>query len=198
MINGNMKKFLIVFLLLIILLPISNVYAEHVFDVKAFAQYLDISQLESEKFSFEFDNVSYDIFYGFHGSMDDSMSDDFGNPIVKEMRINQERKSIEVDFAHIPEKTDFWIRIPFPVLSAANEKYQLLIDGVDTGYDIMKMPDGYVIGMIIDKDTKQVEVIGTHVIPEFHSYAIFVLGLSVLTIVYFVNKFSLVKRIRIN
>ena len=193
-----MKKVILVFLFLILLLPISNTYAEHVFDVKAFAQYLDISQLESEKFSFEFDNVSYDVFYGFHGSMDDSMSDDFGDPIVKEMRINQERKSIEVDFAHIPEKTDFWIRIPFPVLSADNEKYQLLIDGADTGYDIMKMPDGYVIGMIIDKDTKQVEIIGTHVIPEFHSFTIFVLGLSVLTVVYFVHKPSLVKQIRIN
>jgi len=64
-----------------------------------------------------------------------------------------------------------------------------LIDSVDTGYDIMKMPDGYVIGMIIDKDTRQVEIIGTHVIPEFDS-SILVLGSSILAIVYVVHKFS--------
>ena len=192
-----MQKILACFLFFILSVPFSNVHADHVLDIEAFAQYLDISQLESEKFSFEFDNVSYDIFYGFHGSMDDSMSDDFGDPVVKEMRVNQERKSIQVDFDHVPGKTDFWVRIPFPVLSADGEKYQLLIDSVDTGYDIMKMPDGYVIGMIIDKDTRQVEIIGTHVIPEFDS-SILVLGSSILAIVYVVHKFSLVKRIRIN
>ena len=193
-----MKQILIILLFSILFLPISSVYAAHVLDVEAFAQHLDIAQLESEKFSFEFDSVSYDIYYGFHGSLDDSMSDDFGDPVVKEMRVNQESKSIQVDFDRVPQKTDFWVRIPFEVLTAENEKYQLLIDGVDTGYDIMKMPDGYVIGMIIDDGVKQVEIVGTHVIPEFDSFAILVLGSSILIIVYFVHNSSFVKRIRIN
>jgi len=52
--------------------------------------------------------------------------------------------------------------------------------------------------MIIDEGVKQVEIVGTHVIPEFDSFAILVLGSSVLIIVYFVHKSSFVKRIRIN
>lgn len=166
----------------------SNVYAEHVLNVEAFAQYLDISQLEAEKFEFEFDDTIYHIYYGYHGSMDDSMTDTLGDPTVKEMIINQERKSIEVTFEDIPEKTDFWLRIPFDVLTADKERYQLLIDGEDTGYDLMKMPDGYVIGMIISEDTQHVEVIGTNVIPEFGVFAILILGISILGLIYLVQK----------
>ena len=159
-------------------------YAEHVLDIEAFGQYLDISQLESEKFIFEFDDRTYAIYYGFSGSLDDSFTEHIKDPIVQDIIINQERKSIEVTFEHIPEKTDFWVRIPFDVLTADKEQYRLLIDGIDTGYDLMKMPDGYVVGMIISEDTKHVEIIGTNVIPEFGSYSVMILGASIFGFVY--------------
>lgn len=178
---------------LLIMFP-ANVYAEHVLGIEAFAQYLDISQLEAEKFVFEFDETSYEIYYGYHGSMDDSMTDSLGDPVVKEMIINQENKSIEVIFDEVPEKTDFWVRIPFEVLTAEKEKYQVLIDGVNTGYDIMKMPDGYVVGMIISADTKYVEIIGTQVIPEFGAYATLILAISIMSLALFTKKFSFVGR----
>lgn len=179
-----MKFFLTACLFIFLLVPASDVYAEHVLDIEAFGQYLDISQLESEKFEFEFDDISYPIYFGYHGSLDDSMTETLGDPVVKEMLINQERKSIEVTFEHIPKKTDFWVRIPFDVLTADREQYRLLIDGIDTGYDIMKMPDGYVVGMIISEDTKHVEIIGTNVIPEFGSYSVMILGASIFGLVY--------------
>lgn len=182
------KKVLIASLLFLLFIPISNVYAEHVWGIEAYGQFLDISQLEAEKASFDFDGVSYDLYYGYHGSMDDSMGDELGDPTVKEVIINQERKSIQVSFEEVPEKTDFWVRIPFEVLTAEKEKYQLLINDVDTGYDLMRMPDGYVIGMIISEDTKQVEIIGTNVIPEFGAVSILVLGIAIMGIVYAVRK----------
>ena len=168
----------------------SFAFAEHVLSQEAFAQFLDISQLEAEKFEFEFDDAIYHIYYGYHGSMDDSMTDTLGEPTVKEMIINQERKSIEVTFEDIPEKTDFWLRIPFEVLTADKEQYRLLIDGVDTGYDLMKMPDGYVIGMIVSEDTQHVEVIGTNVIPEFGAYSVLILGISIVGLLFFARKLS--------
>jgi len=195
---NKMKKILIVSLFLFLLVPISNVYAEHVLDIEAFGQHLDISQLEAEKAEFEFDETPYTIYYGYHGSMDDSMTETLGDPTVKQLIINQESKSIEVTFEDVPEKTDFWVRIPSEVLTANKEKYQLLIDGVDTGYDIMKMPDGYVIGMIITEDTKHVEIIGTTVIPEFGTFTMLVLGFSVLGLVYFARKTSFTNWTRIN
>ena len=181
------KKFLLIPMFFIMLIPFTNVYAEHVLDIEAFAQYLDISQLEAEKFVFEIDGNSYDIYYGYHGSLD-AMGTDFQEPTVSEIILNVERKSIEISFDDVPEKTDFWVRIPFEVLTADQEKYQLLINEIDTGYDLMKMPDDYVVGLIISEDTKHVEIIGTKVIPEFGTVAILVLGVAVFGIVYLVRK----------
>ena len=181
----NNLLFLPLFLLLV---PFANAHAEHVLDFEAFGQFLDISQLEADKFSFEFDDVSYDLYYGYHGSLDSSMMEEFGEPKVTDMIINQERKSIEVIFEEVPEATDFWVRIPFEVLTAEREKYQVLVNGKDTGYDLMKMPDGYVVGMIITEETEHVEIIGTQVIPEFGTVAILVLGIAIVGIVYFVRK----------
>ena len=178
-------------LITFLLFSITNfAFAEHVLTQEVFAQFLDISQLEAEKFEFEFDDTIYHIYYGYHGSMDDSMSETLRNPVIKEMIINQERKSIEVIFEEIPKKTDFWLRIPFEVLTADKEQYHLLIDGKDTGYDLMKMPDGYVIGMIISEDTQHVEVIGTSIIPEFGAYSVLILVISVVGLLFFARKFS--------
>jgi len=57
----------------------------------------------------------------------------------------------------------------------------------------MKMPDGYVIGMIISQDTENVEIIGTKVIPEFGALAILVLAGAILSIVYVSKKSNLGK-----
>jgi predicted secreted protein with PEFG-CTERM motif len=181
------KKFLLIPMLFLMLIPFTNVYAEHVLDVEAFAQYLDIAQLEAEKFVLEIDGNSYDLYYGYHGSLD-AMGTDFEEPTVSEIILNVERKSLEVSFEAVPEKTDFWVRIPFEVLTADQEKYQLLINEIDTGYDLMKMPDGYVVGFIISEDTKHIEIIGTKVIPEFGALSILVLGVAVVSIIYLARK----------
>ena len=166
----------------------SIAHAEHVLDIEAFGQHLDISQLEGEKFVLEVGEGSYEVYFGFHGSLDDSMAKDLKEPVLAKMALNQDRKSLEIYFQEVTHKTDFWVRIPFDVLSADKEQYQVLINGEDTGYDLMKMPDGYVIGMIISEDTKNVEIIGTKVIPEFGVYSILVLGFSIMGIIYIVRK----------
>ena len=39
------------------------------------------------------------------------------------MNINEERLSIEITMDEVPEKTDFWVRIPQEMLYAENENY---------------------------------------------------------------------------
>lgn len=189
-VNTLKAQLLITSVFFLMLIPVSNVYAEHVLYPEAFGQFLDISQLEAEKETFEFDDVTYTLYYGYHGSLDDSMDDTFGEPTVTEMIINQERKSIEVTFEEVPEATDFWVRIPFEVLTAEKEQYQVLVNGEDTGYDLMKMPDAYVVGLIITEETEHVEIIGTQVIPEFGTIAILVLGVSIVGIIYATRRSS--------
>lgn len=184
-----MIRFVFLILLLLIIPASSNAFAEHVFNPEAYAQYLDISQIESEKVTFTFDDTSYDVYYGYRGSLD-SMGSNEQFPEVLSMNINQENYSIEIIMKDVPEKTDFWVRTPENVLYADGEKFTVLIDGVDTGYDLMKFPGDYVIGFIISEDTKKIEIIGTRVIPEFGTYAILILGLSILGLIYFVRKSS--------
>ena len=175
-------------LLTTVIIP-TNVYAEHVLDIEAFGQYLDISQLESDKVTFVFDEKSYDIYYGYRGSLDD-MSSHTSDPVLSSMNINEENKSIDIVMESVPEKTDFWVRVPDEVLYAENEKFTVLVDGVDTGYDLMKFPTDHVVGFIIDEDTETIEIIGTRVIPEFGAYTTVILAISVIGLVFFARKFS--------
>lgn len=175
-------------LLTMVIIP-TNVYAEHVLDIEAFGQYLDISQLESDKVTFVFDEKSYDIYYGYRGSLDD-MSSHTSYPVLSSMNINEENKSIDIVMESVPEKTDFWVRVPDEVLYAENEKFTVLVDGVDTRYDLMKFPTDHVVGFIIDEDTETIEIIGTRVIPEFGAYATLILAISIVGLVFFARKFS--------
>jgi predicted secreted protein with PEFG-CTERM motif len=109
-------------------------------------------------------------------------------PILSSMNINEERKSIEIIMENVPEKTDFWVRTPQDVLYAEGEKFTVLVDGVDTGYDLMKFPNDYVVGFIISENTTNVEIIGTRVIPEFGGLTILVLAISVMGIIHLARK----------
>lgn len=168
------------------------VYAEHVFkDVKAYAQYLDISQLESEKITFTFNDKSYDVYYGYHGSLDAMDSDDVF-PTLSSMNVNERKKSLEILMDDVPEKTDFWVRIPEDVIYAEGEQFIVLVDDIDTRYDLMKFPSDYVIGFIIDEKTKNIEIIGTEVIPEFAMFTILLLGVSMIGLICFTRKLPFV------
>jgi len=177
-----MISFLIGFTLLLISPASSYAFAEHIFNPDAYAQYLDISQLESEKVTFEFDGNSYDVYYGYRGSLD-SMGSNELYPILYSMSINEERKSLEIIMEGVPKKTDFWVRIPEDVLYAEGEKFTVIVDGVDTGYDLMKFPNDYVVGFVISEDTQYIEILGTRVIPEFGVITILILGLSIIGII---------------
>ena len=114
-----------------------------------------------------------------------SMQDDI------EIYSNEERKSIEITMESVPERTDFWVRIPQEMLYAENENYVVLVDGVDTRYGVMKFPDDYVVSFVITETTKNIEIIGTKIVPEFGMFSIAVLGISILGMVYFIQRTKL-------
>ena len=182
--------FVIPVILSILLLIPTGVYAENIFkEPEAFGQYPDIGQIMAEKITFEFGDAVFDIYYGYKGSLD-SMGSSHEEPILSSMIINEERKSIEIIMEDVPEKTDFWVRIPPEVLYAEGDKFTVLVDGVDTGYDLTIFPNDYAIGFIILETTKNIEIIGTRIIPEFGSFSIMILGISILGLVYFIQRTS--------
>ena len=172
------------------MLPVSVVYAEHIFeDNEAFAEYLDISQISAEKFVMTVDDDSYNMYYGYSGSID-SMGSDKPHPILSSMSINKERKSLEITFSEVSENSIFWVRMPDEVISAEKGKFKVFVDGKDTLYDLTIRPNDIALGMIVPKDGQHVEIIGTKVIPEFGTFAILIFVISILGTIYFVRKSS--------
>ncbi|HEY4680210.1 MAG TPA: PEFG-CTERM sorting domain-containing protein [Nitrosarchaeum sp.] len=172
------------------LIPTGVAFGSHIFDDRdAFAQYLDIAQLSAEKYALKIDEKTYDIYYGYHGSFEVDVNK-IGEelPKLSTMNINTERKSIEITMERVSTNNVFWLRLPLEVISAENAQYKLVVDGVDTKYDLTKFPDQYAIGMIIPKDTKHIEIIGTHVVPEFGAFSIIMLTISFIGIIYFARK----------
>ncbi len=192
MIGDNLRNQLFVFIMILsalIMLP-TSVYAEHVFeDVKAFAEYLDIVQVSSEKFIITVDDVSYDLYYGYHGSLD-SMASDEPQPKLYSMSINQERKSLEIIFDEVPINSVFWVRMPDDLISAEKGHFKVFVDDQETKYELTKFPNDYALGIIMPQDGQRVEIIGTKVVPEFGVFAILIFGVSIFGTIYFVRKSS--------
>jgi predicted secreted protein with PEFG-CTERM motif len=191
-IGNNLKTQCFIFgiiLSLLIMFP-TNVYAEH---IEAFAQYPDIVQLSSEKFIITIDDNSYNMYYGYHGSLD-SMASDEPQPKLSSMTINQERKSLEITFDEILSNNVFWIKMPDEVISAEKGHFQLLIDGVETRYDLTRFPNDYALGMIIPKGGEHIVIIGTTVIPEFGTITMTILVVAIISIVVVTTKSRVITR----
>ena len=100
-----------------LLISTSSIYFEYFSNMQVFAQYYDIAHIMAEKVSFEINDRIFDVYYGYKGSLDD-IGSDFVEPTLASMNINEERKSIEITMETVPERTDFWVRIPQDMLYA--------------------------------------------------------------------------------
>ena len=175
-------------LLTMVILP-TNVYAEHILDVEAFAQISDLIETTSQKYPLEIDGETYLIPFGYGGSMD-SFNEEYPEPEVVSMNINKENKSLEIVLEPVPESYTFWVILPEEIISHETEDYGLFVDGMERGYELAKSYHGFTLGFIVPEGATQVEITGTHVIPEFGAYTVLILGLSVIGLVLFARKFS--------
>ena len=186
--NRLNKQYIITMMVSLLLIIPVNAYAEHIFENSgAFAQQPDIVQLSSEKFIITVDDISYDMYYGYHGSFDSMASDD-PQPVLESMLLNQERKSLEITFESVPENSIFWVRMPDKVISAEKGQFQVYVDDKKTKYELIQYPNDMSLGIIMPKDGEHVEIIGTKVIPEFGSLVLIMLGISTLGMMFALRK----------
>ncbi|RMW37861.1 MAG: PEFG-CTERM sorting domain-containing protein [Nitrosopumilus sp.] len=185
-----MNHYLILGLILLasVILP-TNVYAEHILDVEAFAQISDLIESTSQKFTLEVDGETFLIPYGYGGSMD-SFNEEYPQPKVVSMNINKENKSLEIVLESVPERYTFWVILPEEIISHETEDYGLFVDGEERGYELAKSYHGFTLGFIVPEGATQVEITGTRVIPEFGAYATLIFAISVIGLVLFARKFS--------
>lgn len=148
----------------------------------------DIAELASEKYLLQIDDQTFQIFYGFKGSLEVEIgSKEIENPKVSSMNINPERRSLEINFEESAYEGPLWVRLPNELITAEGGKFKVLIDDKEKIYELTYYADKIAVGFILPSKSNHVEIIGTRVIPEF-SATIIILGIAMFTIFYFIRK----------
>ncbi len=105
---------------------------------------------------------------------------------VSEMSISSHDTSLLV-FLQSSADGNLTLTLPRALIDAKNgandDQFFVLVDGADTEFTEQKTSTDRTLTVFIPKDTEQVEVIGTQVVPEFGSLSSLVLVMSIISIV---------------
>ena len=99
------------------------------------------------------DEHSFDLTYEFSGD-------------VIAMAIDQELRSLLIG---VENTTDSLFRITFDntLITAENDNFAILVNGLEVDYDILDDGNSSTLRFYVEEGTEEIEIIGTHVIPEF-------------------------------
>jgi len=108
---------------------------------------------EEKKYVLEIDEHVFDIVYEI-------------NADVLAMAIDQESKSLLVGIENAQD-SQFMIAFPKEMIDAENGEFAILVNGLEIEYEISSNSQDYTLIFYVPVDSEEVEIIGTHVIPEF-------------------------------
>jgi len=131
---------------------------------------------EEKKYVLEIDEHVFDIVYDV-------------NADVLAMAIDQESKSLLVGIENAQD-SQFMIAFPKEMIDAENGEFAVLVNGVEVEYEISSDSKDYTLIFYVPVDSEEVEIIGTHVIPEFGSIVTMILAVSIISIIVLSAKFN--------
>jgi len=108
---------------------------------------------EEKKYVLEIDGHVFDIVYDV-------------DAVVLAMAIDQESKSLLVGVENAQD-SQFMIAFPKEMIDAKNGEFAVLVNGFEIEYEISSDSKDYTLIFYVPVDSEEVEIIGTHVIPEF-------------------------------
>ena len=73
----------------------------------------------------------------------------------------------------------FIIDLNHELITAYNNEFAILVNGLEVDYDIVSDSDSSTFTFLVPAFTEEIEIIGTHVIPEFPLGAIMGLGILI-------------------
>ena len=122
------------------------------------------------------DEHSFDLTYEFSGD-------------VIAMAIDQELRSLLIG---VENTTDSLFRITFDntLISATNDNFAILVNGLEVDYDILDNDNSSTLRFYVEEGTEEIEIIGTHVIPEF-PFSVFFGFVLMTSIVLIITKFRI-------
>ena len=114
---------------------------------------IGFSPVFAESYNLKIDEHSYDLEYEVNAN-------------VLAMEIDQELNSLLIGIENTNDST-FSIKLPNEMISAENNEFAVLVDGQEVGYEINSMGDKTEMTFFVLSLSQEIEIIGTHVIPEF-------------------------------
>jgi len=99
---------------------------------------------------------------------------------VLAMAIDQESKSLLVGVENAQD-SQFMISFPKEMIDAENGEFAILSNGVEIEYEISSDSQDYTLIFYVPVDSEEVEIIGTHVIPEFPIGVIAIIGIVMMS-----------------
>lgn len=142
----------------------------------------DISQLMMHKYSLTIDGKTYEIFYRFL-NMENGREDK--DATVSAINVDATNHALVITVDNVLQTDFLSLRIPQEVISAENEKFTILVDGKEIGYELSYTKDDVIFGIMLQKGASQIQIVGTAVMPEFGVLALLTLSCAVAFTVFF-------------
>jgi hypothetical protein len=129
-----------------------------------------IAEIMMQKYTLEAEKQSFTVFYRFSvlEGVGEGGTEDLDAKLTS-IVVDKERTSLVLSVENIRQDDLMSLRFPYELLSAEGEKFTILADGRQRGYELSVHGQSTNLIFILPENTRQVEVIGTKVIPEFGS-----------------------------
>lgn len=138
---------------------------------------IPLSFAESGKYDLKIDENAFSLPYSFDGK-------------IISMDIDKESKSLLIGTTGVDEST-FELSFPSELLSAENDEFVILLDGMETDYTVTHADDMTKLSLVIPIATEEIEIIGSNVIPEFPFGVLAIMGVvSIMAVVFSRSKIT--------
>ena len=97
------------------------------------------------------------------------------------MAIDPELTSLLIALENTSDSV-FKIDLDHELINAHNNEFAILVNGFEVEYEIVSDDNSSTLTFFVPEHTEEIEIIGTHVIPEFPLGAIFGLTVLIITI----------------
>ena len=94
------------------------------------------------------------------------------------MAIDQELTSLLIGIENTRDSF-FVIDLDNEIISAPNNEFAILVNGLEVDYEVITDSDSSTFTFFVPQGTEEIEIIGTHVIPEFPVGAVMIFGILV-------------------
>lgn len=156
----------LLFSILLFVFSLSSLFqpveGNHINSDKFYLAIADLAKLSGQKYMLSIENDSFDIFYGMSAIDGTNTSGS-----ISSISVLDKNNSLLIHLDDVLQTEVLWIRFPDRLLSAENDEFVLFVDGEKKGYELSSHGDETRLSFIIPNGTKEVELAGSNVIPEF-------------------------------